>query len=160
MEMQYFLSNSQPDRYILLHQLTGVTAVEEWQESLYILVFVMDDDEDSNMLGLFHWMLGEASCTPLGRLTLHVSVYEASHSATPDPSPDIITHEGDSTAAEIGFRNGIQVLCIDIPGETGPARGLGRCIRATSEILWIPPTGRSVSMWLLSSLCSPLKDTL
>ena len=58
----------------------------------------MYDDEDSNMLGLFHWMLGEASCTPIGRMTLHVSVYEVP--VTPDPSPDIITN-GASTAAEI-----------------------------------------------------------
>ena len=82
----------------------------------------MDDDEDNIMLGLFHWILGEASCTPIGRLTLHVSVYEVP--VTPDPSPDIITHGGASTAAVIGFRDGIQVSCTDIPGETGPARGL------------------------------------
>ena len=85
-----------------------------------LLVFVMDDDEDDNMLGLFHWMLGEASCTPIGRLTLHVSVYEVP--VTPDPSPDTTTSGGASTAAENGLRDGIQVLCIDIPGETGPAR--------------------------------------
>ena len=108
-----------------------------------LLVFVMDDDEDNNMLGLFHWMLGEASCTPIGRMTLHVSVYEVP--ATPNPFPDIIT-TGASTTAAIGLRDGIQVLCINIPGETGPARGLGRCTRATREILWIPPTGRLVSM--------------
>ena len=117
----------------------------------------MDDDEDSNMLGLFHWMLGEASCTPIGRMTQHVSVYEVP--VTPDPSPDITTTSGTSTAAEIGFRDGIQVLCIDIPGETGPARGLGRCTRATREILWIPSTGRPVSVWLLS-LSLSVKDTL
>ena len=108
-----------------------------------LLVFVMDDDEDDNMLGLFHWMLGEAFCTSIGRLTLHVSVYEVP--VTPDPSHDTTT-SGDSTAAEIGFRDGIQVLCIDIPGETGQARGLGRCTRATREILWIPPTGTPVSV--------------
>ena len=61
-----------------------------------LLVFVRDDDEDGNMLGLFHWMLGEASCTPIGRLTLHVSVYEVP--VTPDPSPDTTT-SGDSAAA-------------------------------------------------------------
>ena len=62
-----------------------------------LLVFVMDDDEDNNMLGFFHWMLGEASCTPTGRLTLHVSVYEVP--ATPDPSPDTTT-SGDSATTE------------------------------------------------------------
>ena len=98
-----------------------------------LLVFVMDDDEDSSKLGLFHWMLGEASCTPLCRKTLHVSVYEVP--VTPDPSPDTTTTTGASTAAAIGFGDGIQVLCIDIPGETGSARGLGNCIRATREIL-------------------------
>ena len=55
-------------------------------------------DRDDNMLNLFHWMLGEASCTPKGRITLHVSVYEVP--TTPDPSPDIIT-TGASTAAAI-----------------------------------------------------------
>ena len=58
-----------------------------------LLVFVMDDDEDNIILGLFHWILGKASCTPIGRLTLHVSVYEVP--VTPDPSPDTIT-SGDS----------------------------------------------------------------
>ena len=65
----------------------------------------MDDDEDNIMLGLFHWILGEASCTPIGKMTLHVSVYEVP--VTPDPSPDIITHGGTSTAAAIGFRHEI-----------------------------------------------------
>ena len=64
-----------------------------------LLVFVIDDDEDSNMLGLFHWMFGEASCTPIGRLTLHVSVYEVP--AAPDPSPDTTTSGGASTAVGI-----------------------------------------------------------
>ena len=67
-----------------------------------LLVFVIDDDED-NMLGLFHWMFGEASCTPIGRMTLHVSVYEVP--VTPDPSPDTTT-SGDSatTAIDISYQ--------------------------------------------------------
>ena len=66
-----------------------------------LLVFVMDDDEDNIILGLFHWILGDASCTPIGRMTLHVSMYEVS--VTPDPSPDTTT-TGDSTAAETGVK--------------------------------------------------------
>ena len=75
-----------------------------------LLVFVMDDDEDNIMLGLFHWMLGEASCIPIGRMTLHVSVYEVP--VTPDPSSNNITTSGASTAVVIGFRDRIQVLGI------------------------------------------------
>ena len=47
------------------------------------------------MLGLFHWILGETSATPRGRVTLHVSEYEVPTS--PDPSPDTTTI-GTSTA--------------------------------------------------------------
>ena len=40
-----------------------------------------------------HWISRESGSTPLGRLTLHVSVYEVP--VTPDPSPDTTT-SGDS----------------------------------------------------------------
>ena len=44
------------------------------------------------MLGLFHWILGETSATPRGRVTLHVSEYEV-----PDPSPDTTTTGASTT---------------------------------------------------------------
>ena len=47
------------------------------------------------MLGLFHWILGETSATPRGRVTLHVSEYEVPTS--PDPSPDTTTTGASTT---------------------------------------------------------------
>ena len=41
-----------------------------------------------------HWISRESGSTPLGRLTLHVSVYEVP--VTPDPSPDT-THPNADT---------------------------------------------------------------
>ena len=43
------------------------------------------------MLGLFHWILGETSATPRGRVTLHVSVYEV------PTSPDTTTTGASTT---------------------------------------------------------------
>ena len=68
-----------------------------------LLVFVMDDEEDSIMLGVFHWMLGEAPCTPIGRMTLHVSVYEVP--VTPDPSPDTTTSGDSATTVYFTLNN-------------------------------------------------------
>ena len=45
-----------------------------------------------------HWISRESGSTPLGRLTLHVSVYEVP--VTPDPSPDTTT-SGDSATTVI-----------------------------------------------------------
>ena len=39
-----------------------------------------------------HWISSESGSTPLGRLTLQLSVYEVP--ATPDPSPDTTTTDG------------------------------------------------------------------
>ena len=39
-----------------------------------------------------HWISRESGSTPLGTLTLHVSVYEVP--TTPDPSPDTTTTGG------------------------------------------------------------------
>ena len=39
-----------------------------------------------------HWISRESGSTPLGRLTLQLSVYEVP--ATPDPSPDTTTTGG------------------------------------------------------------------
>ena len=47
------------------------------------------------MLGLFHWILGETSATPRGRVTLHVSEYEVPTS--PDLSPDTTTTGASTT---------------------------------------------------------------
>ena len=47
------------------------------------------------MLGLIHWILGETSATPRGRVTLHVSEYEVPTS--PDPSPDTTTTGASTT---------------------------------------------------------------
>ena len=43
-----------------------------------------------------HWISRESGSTPLGRLTLQLSVYEVP--ATPDPSPDITTTGGATVA--------------------------------------------------------------
>ena len=93
------------------------------------------------MLGLLHWILGVTSATPRGRVTLHVSEYEVPTS--PDPSPDTTTTGASTT--EYPENCEIIGLLHYSPGLTGPTTGLGRSIRATREILWIPPTGRPVS---------------
>ena len=95
------------------------------------------------MLGLFHWILGETSATPRGRVTLHVSEYEVPTS--PDPSPDTTTTGASTTEYPKSCETHGKIGCY-LPGVTGPTTGLGRCIRATREILWIPPTGRPVRL--------------
>ena len=111
------------------------------------------------MLGLFHWILGETSATPRGRMTLHVSEYEVPTS--PDPSPDTTTTGASTTeypeSCEIANR---RFATMYSPGVTGPTTGLGRSTRATREILWIPPTGRPASSCVWSSLLSVVKATL
>ena len=109
------------------------------------------------MLGLFHWILGETSATPRGRVTLHVSEYEVPTS--PDLSPDTTT-TGASTTEYPESCETDTCSYMYSPGVTGPTTGLGRSIRATREILWIPPTGRSVSSCVWSSLLSVVKATL
>ena len=84
------------------------------------------------MLGLFHWILGETSATPRGRVTLHVSEYEVPTS--PDPSPGTTTTGASTT--EYPESCEVQVCyAMCSPGLTGPTTGLGRPIRATREIL-------------------------
>ena len=46
-----------------------------------------------------HWISRESGSTPLGRLTLQLSVYEVP--ATPDPSPDITTTGGTTGGATV-----------------------------------------------------------
>ena len=48
-----------------------------------------------------HRISRESGSTPLGRLTLHVSVYDVP--TTPDPSPDTTT-SGDSAATECIYK--------------------------------------------------------
>ena len=56
-----------------------------------------------------HWISRESGSTPLGRLTLHVSVYEVP--VTPDPSPDTTTSGDSATTATEGkkYLNGTEV---------------------------------------------------
>ena len=104
------------------------------------------------MLGLFHWILGETPATPGGRLTLHVSVYEV------PTSPDTTTTGASTTDNTESCETHIAGFVL-----TGPTTGLGRSIRATREIPWIPPTGRPVSSCVWSSsveTCRFLRDCI
>ena len=109
------------------------------------------------MLGLFHWILGETPATPRGRVTLHVSEYEVPTS--PDPSPDTTTTGASTTECPESCETDGRIGCY-LPGVTGPTTGLGRRIRATREILWIPPTGRPVSSCVWSLTLSAVNATL
>ena len=111
-----------------------------------------------------HWIFGGCdNTTPLGRITVHVSVCKAP--ATPDLAPDTVTASG-GTTTEIERLNHYGLMMMqwlyDIPGATGPTTGLDRLCIATREMLWIPPSGRPVSvcMYMLSLLREMLKDTL
>ena len=111
---------------------------------------VLFDAGVTSMLGLFHWMLGVLN-TPSCCFTLHVSEYEVP--ATLDPSPDTLTIPGASTTEVYNSYNKNiigMLLATNSPGVTGPTTGLGKSAKATREILWTPPTGRSVSSCLLS----------
>ena len=107
-----------------------------------------------------HWILGECdNSTPLGIVTVHVSVCKAP--ATPDLAPDTDTASG-ATTTEIERLSHyclIMQWLYDRPGATGPTTGLDRLCIATREILWI---GRSVSvyMYMLSLLWEMLKDII
>ena len=111
-----------------------------------------------------HWIFGGCdNTTPLGRITVHVSVCKAP--ATPDLAPDTVTASG-GTTTEIERLNHYGLMMMqwlyDRPGATGPTTGLDRFCIATREMLWIPPSGRPVSvcMYMLSLLWEMLKDTL
>ena len=75
-----------------------------------------------------HWISRESGSTPLGILTLQLSVYEVP--ATPDPSPDTTTTGGATVATmeenSYTFTLIRQPLIQNIPGSTGPATSLGR----------------------------------
>ena len=97
-----------------------------------------------------HWISRESGSTPLGRLTLQLSVYEVP--ATPDPSPDTTTTGGATGATNGKEKLYIHINILNIPGSTGPATSLGRyartlspCLIATREMLCIPPAGRLLS---------------
>ena len=93
----------------------------------------------ADVSGPSHWIVGVAessSWTPLGRVTLHVSLYEIP--ATLDPNPETAT-SGGSINRCIG-RKMIEVCNIGsysiyIPALTGPTTGLGICITATIEMV-------------------------
>ena len=48
-----------------------------------------------------HWISRESGSTPLGRLTLQLSVYEVP--TTPDPSPDTTTTGGATTVGKNSY---------------------------------------------------------
>ena len=83
-----------------------------------------------------HWILGGCdNSTPLGRITVHVSVCKAP--ATPDLAPDTDTASG-ATTTEIERLNHYGLIMqwfYDRPGVTGPTTGLDRLCIATREIL-------------------------
>ena len=94
-----------------------------------------------------HWISRESGSTPLGRLTLHVSVYEVP--VTPDPSPDTTT-SGDSatTAIDMARKYSTELNKINILEEIGLSVVLGKYmnifdfVRATIWIFVMGPRGR------------------
>ena len=100
-----------------------------------------------------HWISRESGSTPLGRLTLHVSVYEVP--VTPDPSPDTTT-SGDSATTVIDMArkcNTELYEMFNILKEIGLPVVLGKCMyifdlmRATIRIFVMGSRGRSIIIY-------------